>query len=210
MALVQNTLIGKASGSVGNATFAGWKGKQVLKSKSTNSYSAPTTEQLNNNSKFATITAFARSILVFIVAGFKAGAVGKSEYNVFTQENRYSQVVTGSPGSYKVNTEIIQVSKGPEFTTNLSAISKEADGANSIAVNWTPSSNIPDGSIAHVMAFSRSLGQFITGVSTPVEDSSINLTATGIGTNIDTTDVYLFYVNALTGKACDSIWVDTL
>lgn len=33
MARVQNTLIGRASGSVGGATFTTWKGINVLKSK---------------------------------------------------------------------------------------------------------------------------------------------------------------------------------
>ena len=137
MALVQNTLIGKASGSVGNVTFAGWKGLQVMKSKSTNNYSDPTQTQLNNNSKFAVITAFARTILMFITAGFKAGAVRKSEYNVFIQENPYSQVVTGSPGSYIVDTENLVVSKGPEFQEGIATANKESLNADNINITWT-------------------------------------------------------------------------
>lgn len=210
MALVQNVLIGKASGSVGNATFAGWKGKNVLKSKSTNSYSNPTLEQLNNNSKFAVMTAFARAILAFIQLGFKAMAVGKSEYNAFTQENPYSATVTGSPGSYKVDTQNIKVSKGPEFQEGIINCVKEADGANGIAVSWTGPPFTRSTDIVYVMAFNRTSGQFIAAHSDQVSAEGINLTASDIGNNIDTTDVYAFYVNGTNGKACDSFLVPTL
>lgn len=207
MALVQNTLIGKASGSVGNATFAGWKGLQVLKSKSTNSYSNPTPVQLENNSKFATIVIFARSIMLLITAGFKAGAVGKSEYNVFTQENPYSQVVTGSPGNYKVDTQLIKISRGPEFQTPLYGISKSQNGANVIQVGWTATSAILDTSPVYIAAFDRTSGTYVTSVFTPYGDEGVSLTSTALGTNIANTDIYAFYVNPNTGKACDSILV---
>jgi hypothetical protein len=204
MALVQNTLIGKASGSVGNVTFAGWKGLQVMKSKSTNNYSDPTQTQLNNNSKFAVITAFARSILLYITAGFKAGAVGKSEYNVFTQENRYSQVVTGTPGNYIVDTEAIIVSKGPEFPEGIANASKTSNTSNSITVAWDDVEFTRQDDVVYGLLFERATGTFIQGVQQVVSEKDFTFTGTGIGTNMANYDIHIFYVNSTNGKACDS------
>jgi hypothetical protein len=209
MALVQNVLIGKANGSVGNATFTQWKGKNVLKAKAVNSYSDPTQEQLNNNSKFAVLTAFARIILSYIQLGFKAMAVGKSEYNAFTQENPYSLTVTGSPGSYIVDTENIKVSKGPEFQEGIATAVKSSSGADMIVIDWTPSNFTRNTDIVYALAFNRTTGEFIVAHSEGVSAGSISLEAAGIGTNIATTDVYVFYVNGTNGKACDSRLVPT-
>lgn len=204
MALVQNVLIGKAAGSVGNATFTTWKGKNVLKSKSTNNYSDPTQEQLDNNSKFSVITAFARSILVYIQVGFKAMAVGKSEYNAFTQENPYSATVTGSPGSYKIDTENIIVSKGPEFQEGVALATVTSDSANVILVEWSPGNFTRSTDTVYALAFNRTAGTFVFGSSAAASVGEISFTNTGIGTNITDYDVYLFYVNQTNGKACDS------
>lgn len=204
MALVQNVLIGKAAGSVGNATFTTWKGKNVLKSKSTNNYSDPTQEQLNNNSKFSVMTAFARSILVYIQAGFKAMAVGKSEYNAFTQENPYSVTVTGAPGSYLVDTENIKVSKGPEFQEGIATATKTANGANQITIEWTANDFTRSTDVLYGLLFERSTGIFIQGFTQQVSEGDQSFTGTGIGTNIANYDVYIFYVNGTNGKACDS------
>jgi hypothetical protein len=204
MALVQNVLIGKTKGSVGNATFTQWKGKNVLKAKAVNNYSDPTQEQLNNNSKFAVMTDFARSILVYIQAGFKAMAVGKSEYNAFTQENPYSVTVTGSPGSYKVDTEIIKVSKGPEFPEGIANATKMADGAHAISINWSSNQFTRVDDTVYGLLFERATGNFIQGAQQVVSDEGILFDGTGIGTNIANYDVYIFYVNSTNGKACDS------
>ena len=209
MALVQNPIIGKASGSVGNVTFAGWKGKNVMKTKAENSYSNPTQGQLNNNEMFATLVAFYRSIAVIITSGFKALAVGKSEYNAFMQENPYSETVTGTPGNYKVATNLIKISKGPELTSFLDGVTKAANGANGIIVSWSNTSGLDPNTPIVIAAFNRTTGEFLVSGNEVFDNEQKLISSTGMGTAIATTDVYIYYCNLTTGKACDSILVTT-
>lgn len=51
MAIVQNPLIARASGSVGNSIFSKWKDKNTLRSKSINPYPAPSPAQLVQQQK---------------------------------------------------------------------------------------------------------------------------------------------------------------
>lgn len=51
MAIVQNPLISRASGSVGNSIFSKWKNKNTLRSKSINPYPAASPAQLVNQQK---------------------------------------------------------------------------------------------------------------------------------------------------------------
>lgn len=209
MALVQNPIIGKASGSVGNVTFTGWKGKNVMKTKAENSYSNPTNTQLNNNEKFSVMVAFYRTISAIVLSGFKSLAVGKSEYNAFMQENPYSETVSGVSGSYKVATNLIKVSKGPELTSYLNGVTKSASGANAIMVAWPIVEGLAYTTPLVISFFDRTTGAFITSINQEYQDSDVTVTSPGIGTNIATTDVYIYYCNLVTGKACDSILVPT-
>lgn len=209
MAVVQNPIVGKASGSVGNITFAGWKGKNIMKTKAENSYSNPTQSQLNNNEKFAVMIAFYRTISSIVLSGFKAMAIGKSEYNAFMQENPYSDVVEGTPGAYLVSTELLKVAKGPELISALGTVEKAASGANSIEITWSDTTSLAPTTPLVAVAFNRTTGSFIVANYADFDQGITTVDATGIGTAIATTDVYLFYCNLVTGKACDSILVPT-
>lgn len=52
MAIVQNPLINRASGSVGNSVFSKWKKLNTIKSKSITPYPEPTQSQLRNRNIF--------------------------------------------------------------------------------------------------------------------------------------------------------------
>ena len=205
MAVTSNTLIGKTRGSIGEVTFATWKGLNVMKGKAQNAYSDPSTAQVNNNSKFALMVAFYRAIAEYVTLGFKALAVGKSEYNAFMQENPYSLVVSGSPGSYKVDTSEILVSKGPELITALATVGKTASGADAIVVDWGFDSSVPNDSLVYALAFNNTTGAFLTANSDIITGEAVTLNRIGIGTAIATTTVLVFYVNSSNGKACDTV-----
>lgn len=211
MAKPQNVLIGKTKGSVGDATFTSWLGINVLKSKAVNNYTNPTTEQLQNNSKFGVMQAFAKMIAIFIVAGFKAMKVGRTEYNAFQKANPYSVVVGGSAPSFFVDPAEIKISQGPELPFGLASATKEADGANSIVVTWPAVSGAPADAPVYAAAFNSTTGLLLASAlgTENMDNEGIPLTATGLGTNIATTVVHVFYVNPANGKACDSIIVPT-
>lgn len=59
MAVVQNPIINRASGSVGNSVFSKWKNKNTLRSKSINPYPEPSPAQLIVRSKFSAASRYA-------------------------------------------------------------------------------------------------------------------------------------------------------
>lgn len=209
MAKPQNVLIGKTSGSVGDATFTSWLGINVLKSKAVNNYTNPTTEQLQNNSKFGVMQAFAKMIATFIVAGFKAMKVGRTEYNAFQKANPYSVVVDGTAPNFFVDANLIKISQGPELPYGLVAAEKSSSGANTIEVTWSNMSGSPADAPIYVAAFNESTGELVASSlgAENMDNETVTLSATAIGTNIATTVVHIFYVNPANGKACDSIIV---
>ena len=62
MARVQNTLIGKSSGSVGGATFSTWKGINVLKSKAITVANPKTVGQLTQRNRMTLMVSIFRLI----------------------------------------------------------------------------------------------------------------------------------------------------
>lgn len=206
MAKPQNVLIGKTRGSVGEATFSSWKGENVLKSKAVNAYSNPTTEQRNNNTKFGVINIFAKSILAFILVGFKAMTAKMTDRNAFSRMNPYSTVVTGTAPNFTVNPTKLILAVGPELQGPVESAFKSVDDANTIMVSWASSAfPVQDGRM-YAAAFNNATGELVAssiGIVT-MGDDGLFLTSPGIGTGISNHTVHLFYVNPSNGKACDS------
>lgn len=211
MAKPQNVLIGKTKGSVGDATFTTWKGVNILKSKAVNNYSDPTTEQLQNNSKFGVMSLFAKSIAAFILAGFRAMAIKMTEYNAFSKANPYSVVIAGSAPNYFVDPSEIKIAQGPELPYALVDATKDPDGADAILIDWIPFGEVGSNMPVYAAAFSSTTGELLASTlgANHTTSGGTTLEATGLGTNIATTVVHIFYVNPVNGKACDSIIVPT-
>lgn len=209
MAKPQNVLIGKTRGSVGEATFSSWKGENVLKSKAVNAYSNPTIEQRNNNTKFGVINIFAKSILAFILVGFKAMTAKMTDRNAFSKMNPYSRVVTGTAPNYVVDPTELILAAGPELQGPLEIANKTSDEANSIVVNWASGTFPIQDARIYAAAFNNTTGELVAsslGVVT-MGDDGLFLASPGIGTGINNHTVHLFYVNPANGKACDSLIV---
>lgn len=62
MAIVQNPLINRASGSVGNSVFSKWKKLNTLKAKSITPYPPPTPKQIINRNVFAKAQFYVKQI----------------------------------------------------------------------------------------------------------------------------------------------------
>lgn len=58
MAIVQNPLINRASGSVGNSTFSKWKNKNTLRSKSISPLPPPSSQQVAHRAQFRNCSMF--------------------------------------------------------------------------------------------------------------------------------------------------------
>lgn len=88
MAVVQNPIINRASGSVGNSVFSKWKKKNTLRSKSINPYPEPSSPQVAARAIFKNCT----STILQIRDMFQYSSAGKasrlSYLNWFVKQNR--------------------------------------------------------------------------------------------------------------------------
>lgn len=112
MAITQNTLIGKASGSVGGATFSSWKGKNVLRSKPSSVSNPNSPGQLEQRSKLRKAVAFYRSLAAVVNLGFQQMANGMSNYNAFIREALKSGAFSGTDLLPITDFAALQLSKG--------------------------------------------------------------------------------------------------
>lgn len=90
MARTQNTLIGRASGSVGGVTFSTWKGINVIKQKPETVANPQTNGQVQQRSGMAQMVAIFRAIATIVNIGFKKLAINMSAYNAFISANLVS------------------------------------------------------------------------------------------------------------------------
>lgn len=205
MAVTQNTIIGRARGSVGNITFTTLRGLNIMKSKAQNAYSDPNEEQLAQNHKFSVVMFFQRSIALFVRAGFPKPPIGLTSFNFWQKSNPYSQIVVGEGNDMKINTQTLTLSKGTMLLA--SSFTKAASGANAITVTWDDSldSQIPSSSKVYIAALNRSTGlvRFMSNL-TEWNTSNATITDTGIGTAIATTDIYVFVQHPSSGDVTDS------
>lgn len=88
MAIVQNPLINRASGSVGNSTFSKWKNKNTLRSKSINPYPAPSSPQVAARAIFKNCSEFFLQLKDFFPYLFLSKKGNLSALNSFVRRNR--------------------------------------------------------------------------------------------------------------------------
>lgn len=152
MARVQNTLIGKASGSVGGATFSTWKGINVLKSKAEIVANPQTDAQMSQRQKMSLLVAIFRLVSLVIDKGFQALAVKKSAYNAFISENLKVDNFTGTYPSQLINYWNLKISKGTIGTTDIATAVGTA-ASKDVVITWDEN-DVPVGSNADDIAVS--------------------------------------------------------
>ncbi len=87
MAIVQNPLIGRASGSFSNVTFLTRYGKNIIKSKSLGSNLPPSASQLSQRNKFGNAVAFYKKNQAFLNFFLSAMVTNMSAFNKFIALN---------------------------------------------------------------------------------------------------------------------------
>lgn len=88
MAIVQNPLINRASGAVGNSVFSKWKDRNVLKSKSINPYPSPSPAQVAARAIFKNCIDFQLPIKPYWPYICKSKKNQLSPCNFFVKQNR--------------------------------------------------------------------------------------------------------------------------
>lgn len=209
MARVQNTLIGKSSGSVGGATFSSWKGINVLKSKALVVQNPKTIGQRIQRNRMTVMVALYRLIATVIYVGYKSQAVAKSAYNAFVADNIID--ATDNPMGDTVNIVYgdLKVSKGTIGVTPLTSVTG-TNASPAVALAWDDTLE-PVGSADddEVYAAVYNETQDVWGFSLAATNRSFGTVNVTLPANVVTADVlhaYLFFKSAIADTVSDSAY----
>lgn len=205
--VVSNPLIGRSKQSMGNATFASWKGIYVLKNKATSVANPRTDSQLSQRSAFTQMVAAFRQMPAVIRAGFKKLAVKKSEFNAFAQQVLDFAFDVSSPPAATLIPANVMISKGTIAATLITSAASDFSNGN-IEANYPTTAAQPGQSttdIALLAAYNITLNEWTGQVSNDLRsngNTSMALPAGwATGNNLV---VYLGFYNSLSGESSDS------
>ncbi len=209
MARVQNVLIGKASGSIGNATFSSWKGINVLKSKAIQVANPRTDGQVRQRNRLTVMVAFFRLVSAAVALGFREGAIKMSEYNAFIRENvvNGTQIVNGNDA--RLVAENILISKGSMGVTQV-LTATVGDVAEDFEVTWD-GDNIPVGGsasdIALLVARNRTTNEVVVARFTDTRVGGFAFAAFSEPiNNAGDVDYWLGFYSQVNDTASDSVF----
>lgn len=139
MAIVQNTLIGRAKGSVGNATFSQWKGLNILKQKPSIVANPRSAQQQSNRSRFVALMQMALLLRPVIAIGFKEYANRMSWMNKFMSTNTnsglFEWVGDAETGNWVRTSQNIVIAEGSLYPTPFGSSFANASTLN---LSWFP------------------------------------------------------------------------
>lgn len=208
MARVQNTLIGKSSGSVGGATFSTWKGLNVLKSKPETVANPQSDNQLMRRSAMTQLVAIFRRIPAAVDAGFKKLAIHMSAFNAWTSYNLRNAFDYSAPPTADLNFSSILVSKGTITSTPIST-NTATNASPTVTITYPttiadPGQSTTDKVIAACYNQTQDTWGSATGTATRA-DGTVSITMPANMVTADQYYVYLAFYNELSGESSDSV-----
>ncbi len=194
MAIVANTLIGRASGSVGNATFSQWKGLNILKAKIAVMTNPRSSLQQANRARFVALLGFAKLWRPILQFGFKEYAGRMSWMNRFMSVNSPNGFLQWDDltSNWITNPSLLVIAEGSLFPTPF--VVSDADTA-SIVVNFagTAVNNQATNDRVFVLVSTKNETKFMLGTVTRADGSAtIPLTGGSVG---DLYFVSIFFVS---------------
>ena len=194
MAIVANTLIGRASGSVGNATFSQWKGLNILKAKIAVMTNPRSSLQQANRARFVALLGFAKLWRPILQFGFKEYAGRMSWMNRFMSVNSTNGFVQwdNPNSSWVAHPGLLVIAEGSLFPTPF--VVSDADTA-SIVVNFagTAVNNQATNDRVFVLVSTANETKFMLGTVTRAAGSAtIPLSGGSVG---DAYFVSIFFVS---------------
>lgn len=191
MAIVQNTLIGRSSGRVGNAVFSTWKGRNILKQKPEIVANPRSALQQANRAKFTTLLALGRLLRLIIVMGFKEYSGQMSWLNRFMRTNSYTELLTYNDETHVWEIDLDQVvtAEGSLFPTPVTVYEAEPT---TMTVIWD-SDIIANKSNDDVLYLVAMVGNFTTFSLGTIARSAGVCTLPIVATNGETVVVSAFF-----------------
>lgn len=164
MAVVHNTLIGRARGSVGNATFTQWKGLNILKEKIAIMTNPRSANQQANRTRFTALLGFAKLWRPLLQIGFKEYAGTMSWMNRFMSVNSNNGFLTwdDNNGTWVPHNELVVISEGSLYPT-VPIISDDSKTSIVITFDAEPINNQSGGDFVMSLLITPTETKFLIG-----------------------------------------------
>lgn len=204
MAIIQNPLIGRSKGKMGNAIFTKMYEKNVLRSKPIEVHNPRTAKQMKQRGLFKATTSLASQLLCVIRDGFSE-VKNMSGYNAFTKENLGKSVLRENE-DIVINWKDLVIAKGT--AVSLRSVETTAVGEIGLEITWAYEEGLCDGTkddIINVIAIDKETGnvELINDTATR-EDKELTITLTEA---IEGYAIYLYVAEEDTKKRSNSIYV---
>ena len=204
MAIIQNPLIGRSKGKMGNAIFTKMYEKNVLRSKPIEVHNPRTAKQMKQRGLFKATTSLASQLLCVIRDGYSE-VKNMSGYNAFTKDNLGKSVIRENE-DIVIKYEDLVIAKGT--AAPLRSIETTASGANGLTITWSYEEALCDGSgddTVNVIVINRDTGnvELINNTATR-EDEEVTIATTEA---IAGYAIYIYAASEDTKKRSNSIFV---
>jgi len=143
MSVVQNPLIGRASGKFSNAIFQKWKNLNIIRSKPLTVANPQSPAQTMRRGMFSTAVDVARDIAPIITIGFNGFKATLTWMNVFINRSFLGFITPGIAPLFTVDTSLLIISDGPMTPTAISTI-VAVDASADVTVTWDPATVAAD------------------------------------------------------------------
>tara|TARA_R110000868_G_C10906200_1_gene764629 strand:- start:688 stop:1317 length:630 start_codon:yes stop_codon:yes gene_type:complete len=201
MAIVQNTLIGRANGRVGNAVFTTWKGRNILKQKPEIVANPRTSGQVAQRGKFIMALAFGKLLRPILQMGFREYAGTVSWLNRFMSVNLNNEFLTFATDKWEPDFTQIVISEGSLYPTVITLDSQDDTG---VVIEW-PTSPI-NNQTAEDAFFAVAIGATAQTFDLGTVTRSAGTQSIGIASTVgDTVYVACFFMNTDTLKVSNSM-----
>lgn len=205
MAVVQNTLIGRAKGRVGNAVFTTWKNLNILKQKPEIVANPRSAGQLASRARFVMLLQFGKLLRPILQMGFREYAGTMSWLNKFMSSNALNDflLLDGVSAQWVPDFQNLVVAEGSIFPTPFTGVGTGTD----IDISWepTPINNQSENDLAYAVAIGAREQAFSLGI-VPRSAGTINIPL--VSAIADSVYVALFFMNPTTLKVSSSCVVE--
>jgi hypothetical protein len=161
MGTIEGGVLGGFNGKVGAVIGSHWKGKAVMRGKSTAKKGKSSALQLEQQAKFTLMVNFLQAIVDFLNISYKKAAIQMSGFNKALSAN-IQFAVTGTYPDFTIDYPKVQLSKGG--LPNVAAPTAASTVAGKLAFTWTDNSNIRQAlssDMAYVAAYNEELKHWI-------------------------------------------------
>ena len=190
---------------MGGTTFQKWKGIQTARTKPTNVENPRTPAQQLNRAKLAILAILARVFRQAILVGMRDAAQKMTEYNAFVKYNIATALTGTTADTVGVDFSLLSVARGTEPIPTVNAVTASATSV--VVEFFAPNGiTIPNGSIAYTVVYMPDANTLFTGTST-FDNGQSEVTVNGIDLDVGGGAIYCYYVNSVTGKVSDSVYL---